>query len=206
MAAGWRRWLALAWLLACTAWLGGCASPVGRTSVILLPQADGSPSAVVVRGNDDVSHVLSVPWQRATANSQGVSQIDQAAPAEVRQQHPLLFQLLPPPMQRYTVYFEAGSAVLTTASRAQMEQVLRDVQGREGGELVITGHTDTAGGQAGNDELSRRRAQLVKDMFLARRFPANRIEVVGRGERDLAVRTPDEVREPRNRRVTIEVR
>jgi OOP family OmpA-OmpF porin len=39
-----------------------------------------------------------------------------------------------------------------------------------------------------------------------RQFPAKRIEAVGRGERELAVPTADEVDEPRNRRVTIEVR
>jgi outer membrane protein OmpA-like peptidoglycan-associated protein len=33
-----------------------------------------------------------------------------------------------------------------------------------------------------------------------------RIEAAGRGERELAVPTADEVDEPRNRRVTVEVR
>lgn len=200
------RALVLWGLLACTAWLAGCAAPAGRTSVILLPQADASASAVVVQGKDQVQHLLSQPWQRATANSQGVQEVDQAAPASIRQSHPLLFDLLPPQVQLYTVYFEAGSVSLTAASRAQMERVLDDVLAREGGELVITGHADTVGGLASNDGLSRRRAQQVREMFIARRFPASRIEVVGRGKRELAVRTPDAVDEPRNRRVTIEVR
>ena len=46
----------------------------------------------------------------------------------------------------------------------------------------------------------------VVQLFVERQFPANRIEAVGRGERDLAIPTADEVDEPRNRRVTIEVR
>jgi outer membrane protein OmpA-like peptidoglycan-associated protein len=43
-------------------------------------------------------------------------------------------------------------------------------------------------------------------MFIDRQFPAQRIEAVGRGKRELAVPTADEVNEPLNRRVTIEVR
>ena len=43
---------------------GGCAGPATR--VVLLPQADGSPSAVVVRATgESVSHMLSAPYQRA---------------------------------------------------------------------------------------------------------------------------------------------
>ena len=43
-------------------------------------------------------------------------------------------------------------------------------------------------------------------MFEDRGFPAARILAIGRGKRELAVPTPDETVEPRNRRVTIEVR
>lgn len=43
-------------------------------------------------------------------------------------------------------------------------------------------------------------------MFLDHRFPAGRIEAVGRGKRELAIQTGDEVDEPSNRRVIIEVR
>ena len=70
----------------------------------------------------------------------------------------------------------------------------------------MTGHTDTVGAGPQNDDLSRRRAQQVRQMLIDRQFPAARIEAVGRGERELAVPTADDVEEPRNRRVAIEVR
>ena len=57
-----------------------------------------------------------------------------------------------------------------------------------------------------NAVVSLTRALEIRQLFIARDFPPVRIEAVGRGERDLAVRTADEVAEPRNRRVTIEVR
>jgi len=42
--------------------------------------------------------------------------------------------------------------------------------------------------------------------MVERGIPADRIQARGRGERELLVRTADEVREPRNRRVEINVR
>lgn len=183
--------------------LAGCSTPATR--VILLPQADGTPSSVVVRSNNDAEQVLNQPYQRASVG-RGAPAVDQADDRELRAANPLLFSMMPPPVQRYTVYFEPGGAVLTASSRITMESALRLAVVRSGSEIVLTGHTDTVGSGAANDDLSRRRAQQVRDLFVARRFPAERIEVVGRGERDPDVATRDEVDEPRNRRVTIEVR
>lgn len=195
-------------LLAATlsaALLAGCAAPPG-TRVVLLPQADGAPSAVVVRANNDDERTLSVPYERATAKARGAPVVDRADPDRLRADNPALFELLPPPVLRHTVYFDADGAVLTASSQMALSESLKTALARSGGEIVVTGHTDTIGSAARNDELSRRRAEQVRQLFLARGFPAHRIEVVGRGERDLAIPTPDEVEEPRNRRVTIEVR
>ena len=77
---------------------------------------------------------------------------------------------------------------------------------RAGADIVVTGHTDPVGPGPQNDQLSRRRAEELRQLLIQRGFPGQRIEAAGRGERDLAVPTADEVAEPRNRRVTIEVR
>jgi outer membrane protein OmpA-like peptidoglycan-associated protein len=101
---------------------------------------------------------------------------------------------------------DAGGTVLTAESQNVLGEVLAAALARSGGDVVITGHTDTLGTGAGNDALSAERAQQVRQMLAERQFPAARIEAAGRGERDLAVPTADEVDEPRYRRVTIEVR
>jgi len=195
-------------LLAATlaaALLAACSTP--GTRVVLLPQADGKPSAVVVRAKDG-EEVLSTPYQRATASvgAKGAPVVDNVDPAKVQAENKPLFDMRPPPPQRYTVYFELGGTTLTPASQQIMSEALAAALARSGGDIVVTGHTDTKGSGPQNDELSRRRAQEVAQLFVERQFPANRIEAVGRGERDLAVQTADEVDEPRNRRVTIEVR
>jgi OOP family OmpA-OmpF porin len=185
--------------------LAACSTP--GTRVVLLPQADGKPSAVVVRAKDG-EEILSQPYQRATAavGAKGAPVVDKADEAKVQAENKPLFDMRPPPPQRYTVYFELGGTVLTPASLQIMTEAMAAALARSGGDIVVTGHTDTKGAGDQNDQLSRRRAQEVVQLFVERKFPANRIEAVGRGERDLAVPTADEVDEPRNRRVTIEVR
>ena len=188
-----------------TALLAACSTP--GTRVVLLPQADGKPSAVVVRAKDG-EEVLSKPYQRATAavGASGAPVVDQADAAKVQAENKPLFDMRPPLPQRYTVFFEVGGTTLTPASQQIMTEALAAALARSGGDIVVTGHTDTKGSGESNDQLSRRRAQEVVQLFVERSFPANRVEAVGRGERDLAVPTADEVDEPRNRRVTIEVR
>ncbi|MDM0012318.1 OmpA family protein [Variovorax sp. J22P168] len=194
-------------LIACfaAALLAACSSP--GTRVVLLPQSDGRPSAVVV-STEDGEETLSTPYERATAKlgAKGAPTIDKANPERVQRDNRMLFELLPPPAQSFTVYFEPGGTVLTAASQATLTEALAAARGRSGGEIVVTGHTDTVGPAALNDSLSLTRAQQIRQLFIARDFPSNRIEAVGRGERELAVRTAEDVDEPRNRRVTIEVR
>jgi len=77
---------------------------------------------------------------------------------------------------------------------------------RPGADITVTGHTDSRGSVADNDALSIQRAQEITRLLVQSGFPADRIEAMGRGERELAVPTADEVDEPRNRRVVIVVR
>jgi OOP family OmpA-OmpF porin len=191
--------------LAAAVLLAGCSTPATR--VVLLPQSDGRPSAVIVESNSG-EVTLDKPYQRATvrAGRARPPTLDQTDAARVRAENTTLFDLAPPAPQRYTVYFDAGNTSLMPESQREMTTALMVAVARAGSDIVITGYTDTTGAVVSNDELSQRRAQQVRQMFIDRQFPAARIEAVGRGERELAVPTADEVAEPRNRRVTIEVR
>ncbi len=190
---------------ALTALLAACSTPATR--VVLLPQEDGSASAVVVR-NAQGEQLLSQPYQRATVSrgSNAAPTLEQADPGQVRQENATLFSLMPPPIQHYTLYFNVGNTALTPESQQLLPQLLSAATARIGGDIVVIGHTDTQGAGPRNDQLSLRRAQEVRQMLVQQGFPPQRIEAAGRGERDLAVPTADEVDEPRNRRVTVEVR
>lgn len=182
-------------------------APAPQTRVVLLPQADGTPSAVVLR-TDAGEQVLDAPYRRATVPQDGRSAgtVDQADAQAVQAGFPSLFTLRPPPPRQFVLYFTSGGTVLTAESRRQLQLALEEAAGRSGAGLVIVGHTDTTGRPAANDALSLERAQSVRALFLERGLPAERVEAAGRGSRDLAVSTGEQVDEPRNRRVTIEVR
>ena len=81
-----------------------------------------------------------------------------------------------------------------------------ELAARPAPEIVVTGHTDRVASLAYNDELSLKRAQAVRSALIAAGIDAAQIEVAGRGEREPAVATADEVDEERNRRVEITVR
>lgn len=185
--------------------IAACSTP--GTRVVLLPQPDGKPSAVVV-STEDGEETLSEPFQRATAkvHARGAPVVDKADPTRLEAENKALFELMPPPPQSFTIYFEANETVLTAASQRALTEALAAARERSGGEIIVTGHTDTVGTVSHNDELSRVRAAQVRQIFLDRGFQPNRVEAVGRGERELAIQTGDEVPEPRNRRVAIEVR
>lgn len=202
-----RRRGAPALALAVALLLSACAAkpPSGGTRVTLLPQEDGTPSAVIVR-SANAEERLSVPYQTATARTGQPPVVQQAQGAQVRQDYAPLFAAAPPKPVRFVLYFQTATTQLTTESQAALGQVLAETLSRSGAEIVLIGHTDTKGKGDYNDALSLQRAQQVRELFLQRRFPAGRIEATGRGERDLAVPTRDEVDEVRNRRVEILVR
>lgn len=182
--------------------LGACA-PITR--VLLLPQPDGSASSVVVRTARD-SQVLNAPYQRVSGQEAEPLKTDATTAAEVHKAYPQLFAMVPPLPGKYILNFMPGGTVLTVESQAVLPKILADATGRSGADLVVTGHTDTTGALLANDALSLKRAQAVVQLLVDRGAPLARMEAVGRGKRELLVKTADEVDEPQNRRVEIVVR
>lgn len=182
--------------------LGACAP---LTKVTLLPQADGSASAVLVKSSKS-EQLLSAPYQQAIGQEDKALKTDQTTAAEVQKAHPQLFAALPPKANKYILNFLPSGTNLTPESEAQLPALLADVAQRTGADLVVTGHTDTTGALAANDALSLKRAQVVAQLLVGKGAAESRIEAVGRGKRELLVPTADEIDEPKNRRVEIIVR
>jgi outer membrane protein OmpA-like peptidoglycan-associated protein len=195
-------------------WLGalllaGCAAP--RVEVVLLPQDDGSTSAVQVTSGGSTEQ-LSKPYERFTAAVGQKPRIDQADPAELAKQYGEVLALRPPKPERFVLYFDVGSAALSEASQRTTAALFQAASQRPGADIMVIGHTDTIGSATSNDQLSQQRAEemrttlMQRQLFVLHQVPNERIEAVGRGEREPAVPTTDEVAEPRNRRVEILLR
>ena len=103
----------------------------------------------------------------------------------------------------FTVYFDwnrswvhpSGMAILAQAAAVYKAGGIATVQ--------VTGYADTSGSARHNLRLSKRRAYHVARILTRLGVPWNAMAISGAGETSLAVPTPDGVREPHNRRVTI---
>ena len=112
----------------------------------------------------------------------------------------------PPPVpQNFMVFFDWDSTKLSDASLNVLEQARDSYKNKQDARITATGHTDTSGSEAYNMALSLRRANAVKDALVKLGVPAAAITTVGVGEKNLLVKTGDNVREPQNRRVEIAV-
>jgi outer membrane protein OmpA-like peptidoglycan-associated protein len=69
----------------------------------------------------------------------------------------------------------------------------------------VDGHTDTVGSHQYNQDLSERRAESVAQELIVRDVLPGRLIVRGFGETQPLVPTGDNVNEPQNRRVEIQI-
>ena len=129
-----------------------------------------------------------------------------STPQEVQQVFGPALAAQPTRPVSFTLYFLEGKDELTPESTQVFGQIGAEIARRPAPEIVVIGHTDRVGTAQANDALSLRRAGRVRDDLVRVGIAADRITVAGRGEREPLIPTEDEVAEPRNRRVEINVR
>ena len=103
----------------------------------------------------------------------------------------------------YLVFFNWDKANLGSGALNVLDAVADEVAKNPPQTINIVGHTDTSGSQTYNQRLAFRRANNVKDALIERGVDPSLIMVDARGETELLVETPDNIREPANRRVNI---
>ena len=99
------------------------------------------------------------------------------------------------------VSFDVGRADIKPQMRPVLDEVGRALE--PGIRITIVGHTDSTGGDAINDPLSRERAQAVRDYLAARGMPAERVSVQGRGSREPVATNDTDSGRAANRRVEV---
>ena len=182
------------------------ASPPER--VILLPQPDGTPSAVIVQSKAGTTAVLERPYSVARITPKQVES-EQTDESTVKTRYKDLFDALPARPRSYQLFFESGGTRLTPESGKYLQLVagvLRDLKDLPAAELTVIGHADEVGTDALNDELSRRRALAVAGMLKAKGIDTERTSIVGRGSRDPLIPTRKSTAEVKNRRVEIRLK
>jgi outer membrane protein OmpA-like peptidoglycan-associated protein len=193
-------------LLALAALAAGCAS-APRTPALfaVVPGADGHVGAVVVR-TDHEERVINSAYGAQRLKADGSVEASKLTAAEVRREFGTTLDALPGKPATFMLYFLEGKDELTSDSKSEMEKVFGELKRRPLPDIMVIGHTDTVGGLAFNDRLSLARAERLREMMIGLGIPSERIAAAGRGKRELLVPTEDNVSEPRNRRVEINVR
>ena len=176
-----------------------------KENVVLLPDADGKTGALTVTTSSGAV-VLDRPYAGADVYDRGRVERREEDAAAVQKRYAGALGARPPRPVSFTVYFVFGRDELTPESLAQFDRIKAELAVRPAPEVVVTGHTDRVGAVAFNDALSLKRAEVVRDALVGAGIRAEQISTAGRGEREPAVATADEVAEPRNRRVEITVR
>jgi outer membrane protein OmpA-like peptidoglycan-associated protein len=178
---------------------------IGNELTVVLPSADGHHGHVVVErrgGRTD----LRGPYAASRIIDGGQPVAERIGAEDVRKEFARVLEALPHRPKSFLVYFLEGTDEFTAESRAELDNILAELRGRNAPDVVVIGHTDRVGNDQFNDKLSLQRAERVRGELVKLGIPGSRIQVAGRGERELLVPTPDDVAEARNRRVEINVR
>jgi outer membrane protein OmpA-like peptidoglycan-associated protein len=117
----------------------------------------------------------------------------------------------PPPApaaepEQFVVFFGFNKCNITAEADAVLSEAAAAAKTQGSASVLIVGHTDTVGSNSYNQKLSECRANAAKSGLVAKGIGEGQISATGRGETELLVKTGDSVKEPQNRRATIDLK
>jgi outer membrane protein OmpA-like peptidoglycan-associated protein len=107
--------------------------------------------------------------------------------------------------KQFIVYFPFDQYILTPEAQAVVTEAANYASAGHATKVIVVGHTDTSGSPAYNTRLSERRAKAVADALVGAGVVQTALSVDWKGESQPAVQTGDGVKEPLNRRSTIDI-
>ena len=107
--------------------------------------------------------------------------------------------------KQFIVFFGFNKFNLTAEAERVIEEAAAAVKQFGAASVEVVGHTDSSGSNAYNQKLSERRAHTVRGALEALGIPSDNIHTSAKGESELMIETGDGVKEPQNRRATIDM-
>jgi len=191
-----KRVFALALLVATAA----CAP---QSTVVLIPDADGHVGRIQVEGAGGAV-LLEQPNTASIASAgEKPSPAKPLDEARIKQTWADALAAMPDRPVTFQLYFSSGTADLLPEAMELVVQAVDLAKKRPHVFIMIAGHADAVGSDEVNDRISRRRAEVVRNLVVERGLPPRAIVASSHGKRNPLVPTKDGVAEPRNRRVTL---
>jgi outer membrane protein OmpA-like peptidoglycan-associated protein len=185
--------------------LGLLAACAGKNQIVLLPNEDGSPSAVTI-SNATGTTVLDQPGSAVNvAQPSSAPERITLNDADIQKVWGDAIAFHPPRPVTLILYFVLDTTQLTPESRAELPRLLDLIRQRPAPEVAIVGHTDRSGDPVYNERLGLRRAGTVRQEIEAIGVPPSLITVTSQGAGNPLV-VSSRPYEPRNRRVEVTVR
>lgn len=185
--------------------LAACC-PTG-TTVVLIPDAEGKVGQVAVT-NTAGSTVLTKANESSAAikAEQAPTQAVQLSEKKINDMFAETLAKEPMSPEHFRFYFASGSADLQAEANAELVKTKAAIEVRKSCDLSVIGHSDTVGDNSMNQGISTKRAETVAKALANSGIASNCMDVRYYGENDPAIPTADNVDEPRNRRVEVEIR
>lgn len=183
----------------------GCGT---KTTVVLLPEPDGTVGRVTVSGQDGSRRVLGKAFESASVGKPGevVRDLGIMDGDRVEKIFGRALAAQPEMVKVFLLYFQSGKTLLTPKSEALIDDILNTIRQRNSRDISVVGHTDRVGDADKNDELAKKRSGFTARILMDKGVDPDLIEITSHGETNPIVPTPDEVAEPRNRRVEVMIR
>jgi outer membrane protein OmpA-like peptidoglycan-associated protein len=102
-----------------------------------------------------------------------------------------------------SVLFEFGQTALLPSAQRRLDAVATVLRRHSNRQIVVEGHTDSVGSDAGNRALSQERAERVVEYLTRQGVPTESIRGVGRGESEPIATNRTQEGRANNRRVEI---
>jgi outer membrane protein OmpA-like peptidoglycan-associated protein len=178
-----------------------------QTTVVLLDNPSGEIGGVDISNE---AGTQSIDESNNAVTLRGLSSVpSKPAPLDftaITEWFQRVFDSRPEAQEEFTLYFEHGTVHLAETSRSTLDAIALSVQGHPGADADVYGHTDSSDSEERNDFVARARAEVVRQYLVAVGMDTDRIAIDALGEHRLKVPTPDDVKEPLNRRVEIVIR
>ncbi len=177
------------------------------TTVTLVPDEGGHVGEVelITEGGNTV---LNKAYESANAKNekQAPTKLGQLSEENVREMYSDILSKQPLAPEHFLFYFKTGKSNLLAEAKEELAKVKATAEKRKSCDLSVIGHADRVRDNDFNDILSMVRAENVANALKDIGISEKCMDIRYYGENHPVVQTPDEIDEPRNRRVQVEIR